>query len=402
MRKKIPTLLLMLVITLGYGQALYAQKAAVKTPNSVVYKTSFYFPKGQGRWTKDNDYPKMLQLLKWAKSDTTTLLSITGWADNSGGPSSNERISLFRARTVRNYLVEQGVAANRITFVGKGVDAKVKSPDKARRTDVIGIAVPVPAPPVVVPEAPKPQPKPKPVVDTVAKPQPPLPVEPEPMVEPIEAPILRYYVGVEMGMPFGTASFSSFAEAKTYGGFAAGLLVGYRLSPLLSAELGITFGRMRLGTNNCCSAYWMGADGGRYLSSVAGMESYSYKDIYSSVFMHRYALRLNIDVLQFINPGWDKRWSATVSPAIYGIGTKATIKESGNKHTFVKRNGQFQFGVGAALGGAYQINERLGVGVRSGLIRVCGKQFDGIRPSLHNNNMIWDNTIALTWRFNRE
>lgn len=160
MRKKIPTLLLMLVITLGYGQALYAQKAAVKTPNSVVYKTSFYFPKGQGRWTKDNDYPKMLKLLKWAKTDTTTLLVITGWADNSGGTSSNERISLFRARTIRNYLVEEGVAANRITFVGKEVDEKAKSPDKARCTDVIGIAVPVPAPPVVVPEAPKPQPKP--------------------------------------------------------------------------------------------------------------------------------------------------------------------------------------------------------------------------------------------------
>lgn len=124
----------------------------------------------------------MSQLLKWAKSDTTTLLSITGWADNSGGPSSNERISLFRARTVRNYLVEQGVAANRITFVGKGVDANVKSPDKARRTDVIGIVGTVPAPPVVVPEAPKPQPKP--VVDTVAKPKPPLPVVPEPVAAP--------------------------------------------------------------------------------------------------------------------------------------------------------------------------------------------------------------------------
>lgn len=46
MRKKIPTLLFMLVITLGYGQALCAQQSAAKTPGSVVYKTSFYFPKG--------------------------------------------------------------------------------------------------------------------------------------------------------------------------------------------------------------------------------------------------------------------------------------------------------------------------------------------------------------------
>lgn len=208
----------------------------------------------------------------------------------------------------------------------------------------------------------------------------------------------RWYAGIELGMPLGVSTFTSFASGGK-AGFEGGVLGGYRISPLLSVEAGISTGTMRLGASKCCSDYWLGADGVRYLEQVTGMDSYSYKDIYSSVSVQQYALRLNVDLLQIVRPNWDKRWSLTVSPAIYGIGTQATLKENGTKTTIVKRNGRFRFGAGAAIGGSYQVTGNLGIGLRSGVVWVSGGRFDGITPTDHKENMIWNNTMTLIWRF---
>lgn len=208
----------------------------------------------------------------------------------------------------------------------------------------------------------------------------------------------RWYVGIELGIPLGVSTFTSFASAGK-AGFEGGVLGGYRISPLLSVEAGISAGSMRLGASKCCSDYWLGADGVRYLEQVAGMDSYSYKDIYSSVSVQQYALRLNVELLQIVRPDWDKRWSLTVSPAIYGIGTQATLKENGTKTTIVKRDGRFRFGAGAGIGGSYQVTGNLGIGLRSGVVWVFGGRFDGITPTDHKENMIWNNTVTLIWRF---
>lgn len=208
----------------------------------------------------------------------------------------------------------------------------------------------------------------------------------------------RWYAGIELGMPLGVSTFTSFASGGK-AGFEGGVLGGYRISPLLSVEAGISTGTMRLGASKCCSDYWLGADGVRYLEQVTGMDSYSYKDIYSSVSVQQYALRLNVELLQIVRPNWDKRWSLTVSPAIYGIGTQAMLKENGTKTTIVKRNGRFRFGAGAAIGGSYQVTGNLGIGLRSGVVWVSGGRFDGITPTDHKENMIWNNTMTLIWRF---
>lgn len=210
----------------------------------------------------------------------------------------------------------------------------------------------------------------------------------------------RWYAGIELGMPLGVSTFTSFASAGK-AGFEGGVLGGYRISPLLSVEAGISAGTMRLGASKCCSDYWLGADGVRYLEHVAGMDSYSYRDIHSSVSVQQYALRLNVELLQIVNPGWDKRWSLTVSPAIYGIGTQATLKENGTKTTIVKRGGRFRFGAGAGIGGSYQVTGNLGIGLRSSMVWVSGGRFDGITPTDHKENWIWNNTVTLIWRFGR-
>ena len=107
--------------------------------DSVVMRTTFYFSPGNGEWIERSDYPKSGRLVRWAEANPDARIVITGWADTSGGAVQNDTLSLRRARTVRRYLVRKGIAAERITYEGAGVDAGAESPDKARRADVCGV-----------------------------------------------------------------------------------------------------------------------------------------------------------------------------------------------------------------------------------------------------------------------
>lgn len=413
-----------------------------------VYSDIIYFSLNNGDWIEQSEYKKAGRMLRWALSDTITPIVITGWADESGTAAFNEQLSLRRARTVRNYLVKKGIAPERITFEGCGIDTGAESPKKARRADVQGmirlaladapevqaetepvpvkqeaeaekVAPPVPEKEITVDDQQQAETTVKKEVHqaeqqtVTAKEEAVVPQaerQPEQITPEIQPAVAtsprsqnirtaaRWYVGIELGIPLGVSTFTSFASAGK-AGFEGGVLGGYRISPLLSVEAGISAGSMRLGASKCCSDYWLGADGVRYLEQVAGMDSYSYKDIYSSVSVQQYALRLNVELLQIVRPDWDKRWSLTVSPAIYGIGTQATLKENGTKTTIVKRDGRFRFGAGAGIGGSYQVTGNLGIGLRSGVVWVFGGRFDGITPTDHKENMIWNNTVTLIWRF---
>ena len=45
---------------------------------------------------------------------------ITGHTDEVGTQESNQKLSLERAQTVKNWLVERGIASNRMRTVGRG------------------------------------------------------------------------------------------------------------------------------------------------------------------------------------------------------------------------------------------------------------------------------------------
>ena len=402
-----------------------------------VYSGIIYFSLNNGDWIERSEYKKVGRMLRWALSDTITPITITGWADASGTAAFNEQLSLRRARTVRNYLVKKGIAPERITFEGCGIDTEAESPEKARRAEVRGIirlaladapevrtetesvpvkkeaeagkvAPPVPEKEITVAEQQQAEQqiitaKEKAEAEAITAQPEQITSETQPAAaaSPRSRNIrtaARWYAGIELGMPLGVSTFTSFASGGK-AGFAGGVLGGYRISPLLSVEAGISAGTMRLGAGKCCSDYWLGADGVRYLEHVAGTDSYSYKDIYSSVSVQQYALRLHVELLQIVRPHWDKRWSLTVSPAIYGIDTQATLKENGTKTTIVECDGRFRFGAGAGIGGSYQMTGNLGIGLRSGVVWVSGGRFDGITPTDHKENMIWNNTVTLIWRF---
>ncbi|HEU5042058.1 MAG TPA: OmpA family protein, partial [Gemmatimonadales bacterium] len=54
-------------------------------------------------------------------------VQVSGHTDNTGGLALNRRLSKARAESVRQYLIEKGVAADRLTSAGFGPDRPVAS-----------------------------------------------------------------------------------------------------------------------------------------------------------------------------------------------------------------------------------------------------------------------------------
>ena len=52
---------------------------------------------------------------------------ITGHTDNVGSQKYNQVLSLKRAQAVKNWLVEKGIASNRMRTVGRGLNEPVAS-----------------------------------------------------------------------------------------------------------------------------------------------------------------------------------------------------------------------------------------------------------------------------------
>lgn len=58
-----------------------------------------------------------------------TTMTIEGYTDNVGGEASNVKLSEARAKAVRDFFESQGIASNRLTYVGKGPADPVASND---------------------------------------------------------------------------------------------------------------------------------------------------------------------------------------------------------------------------------------------------------------------------------
>jgi OOP family OmpA-OmpF porin len=81
--------------------------------------------------------------VKVMKDDPAMRVSVEGHTDSIGSDAYNQRLSERRASTVRDYMVEQGVAASRITAAGFGESKPVASNKteagraENRRVDII-------------------------------------------------------------------------------------------------------------------------------------------------------------------------------------------------------------------------------------------------------------------------
>lgn len=110
--------------------ATQVQNEAIKLTFPTVYFAfnSYTVPK--------NELPKLQALLDMLNEHPDMQITLKGWCDKSGRTMVNSRISLLRAEAVKTWLVNRGIAANRVATIGNGSDQSATTNAKARRVEV--------------------------------------------------------------------------------------------------------------------------------------------------------------------------------------------------------------------------------------------------------------------------
>ena len=83
---------------------------------------------------RPSELSKLKSILHILKENPDMKVMVTGWCDTRGSVAVNRRISRQRAQALKTWLVKRGIAARRISVVGKGSDASRTAP-KARRVE---------------------------------------------------------------------------------------------------------------------------------------------------------------------------------------------------------------------------------------------------------------------------
>ena len=83
---------------------------------------------------RPSEVSKLKSILHILKENPEMKVTVTGWCDTRGSVAVNRRISRQRAQALKNWLVKRGIAASRISVVGKGSDGS-RTASKARRVE---------------------------------------------------------------------------------------------------------------------------------------------------------------------------------------------------------------------------------------------------------------------------
>lgn len=83
---------------------------------------------------RPSEVSKLKSILHILKENPDMKVMVTGWCDTRGSVAVNRCISRQRAQALKTWLVKRGIAARRISVVGKGSDASRTAP-KARRVE---------------------------------------------------------------------------------------------------------------------------------------------------------------------------------------------------------------------------------------------------------------------------
>ena len=69
---------------------------------------------------KKDSYKELDQLVEFMQRKQTVSIEISGYTDNVGNDDDNKKLSQSRADAVKNYLIQKGIAANRMKTFGFG------------------------------------------------------------------------------------------------------------------------------------------------------------------------------------------------------------------------------------------------------------------------------------------
>lgn len=76
-----------------------------------------------------NSYHLLDDIVETLRLNPLWRLKITGHTDSIGNRAYNKGLSLQRARSIKRYLVKQGIAAKRLSVAGKGQSEPIASND---------------------------------------------------------------------------------------------------------------------------------------------------------------------------------------------------------------------------------------------------------------------------------
>ncbi len=114
--------------SINYNLARFlADKSATDVPKTFVFD-HLNFDSATTRLTPES-VATVNDLASVLKAYPNALVQLVGHTDNTGSPTANQTLSLDRANAVKETLVAQGVAADRISTAGYGQDRPVASND---------------------------------------------------------------------------------------------------------------------------------------------------------------------------------------------------------------------------------------------------------------------------------
>ena len=200
-----------------------------------------------------------------------------------------------------------------------------------------------------------------------------------------------WYLGVQAGMPYAEANFSSFGADRLRPGWNAGLHTGYAFSRIISLEFFANWGQQVLTVQDCCFVrdYFLGEDFKRYRVAPEGMNGHYYKDLKSNAFLQRYAMQANVNILGFFEQTKESPWKLELSPSISLVCSNTDIKTKNDNEIVKEDVYKCNFGIGGNLGLSYDINDDINLGIYGGFTHLAGNPIDAM-PKLHTTNFIMD------------
>lgn len=107
--------------------------------DSIVRSSSMYFKFDVSSKIDSLNYLEMGNLIFWVKRNKDAKINICGWTDPAGASEYNKLLSESRAKRAKKYLVEKGVDADRIAYIGMGIDYESPSDIIARRSTIMAV-----------------------------------------------------------------------------------------------------------------------------------------------------------------------------------------------------------------------------------------------------------------------
>ena len=215
-----------------------------------------------------------------------------------------------------------------------------------------------------------------------------------------------FYIGTHAAISAAESNFSSFGVNKFYPGWNAGVNAGYQFTSLWSLELSASWSQVSLVEQDCCFSrnYILGYDLNRYYERNVipeDMIGQYYKNVMSRVFVQRYGLQVNFNVLGLFNRTKRGPWGLELSPAIYAAGTHANIFTKANKAPMAKSVTVWHLGYGGQLFASYAVAKNMHVGLYGAYTQYVGRSIDAL-PHVHSTNYTIDAGAKFIVTFNKK